>query len=196
MTYYILAGGADRRTDGYGEELSKAVYSFIDRPAKILSVQFSQEKDEWQEKFDGWVLWFHEYLGSDADIKLASPDTLLEQLTWADVIYFHGGRTQNLLGVLNQFGDIEPYFKDKVVVGSSAGTNFLSKYYFSPKQNKIDVGSGIVPLNTIVHYGAADDGEISLTPEAWEEVVVKMKALVKDEELTLLPEGKFVVYEK
>lgn len=196
MTHYVLAGGADRRVDGYGDKLADVVKQWVTGPVKILSCQFSKPPEGWPDDMKNWTLWFHQYFGQDAEVQLALPETFLDQVDWADIIYFHGGRTASLLGILNNFPNIEENFKDKVIVGSSAGTNYLSKTYFSPKQNEVNIGSGIVPLNTIVHYESENDGEISLSKSDWADVIVRMKAVVEDEQITLLREGEFVVFEK
>lgn len=196
MTHYILAGGADRRTEGYGQSLAEAVKRWVDSPMHILSCQFSKPRDEWADGLAGWTEWFKEYFGDDTIVELADPETFLDQVERSDIVYLHGGRTQQLIDTLSPFGNIEKYLEGKVVIGSSAGTNYLSKTYFSPKQDEMNNGTGIVPLHTIVHYGASDDGEVSLSKERWQEVAEEMKQRVGDEEVTLLPEGKFIIFEK
>jgi hypothetical protein len=46
-----------------------------------------------------------------------------------------------------------------------------------------------------VHYGAAYDGEVSITPSDWKDVVKRVKNFGESENVTLLPEGEFVVFE-
>lgn len=196
MTRYILAGGSDRAHDEYGGRLNEAIRDVKEGPLKVLSCLFSQDRDIWTEKFEDWKRWFVDNLGKDSEVQLASPDSFLDQIAWADVIYLHGGRTSNLEAAMQPFEDLERYFEGKVVVGSSAGTNFLSKVYFSPKQNSVGSGRGIIPLNTIVHYGAQSDGEVSLDKDEWKAVVQRVREVVGDEPVTLLPEGEFVVLEK
>jgi peptidase E len=196
MTLYILAGGNDRSYDEYGEKLSGVIKPLVKSPIKILSCQFAKDKDDWQTIFESWKPWFHKYLGEDVELRLASEEKFLEQIDWADVIYLHGGHTWKQEAMIKQYTDLEKYFEGKVVIGSSAGANYLSKTYYSPKRDTIGKGSGITQLNTIVHYGAANDGEISLTESEWMDVVERMKSVVGDEEVTLIPEGEFVVVEK
>lgn len=196
MTHYILAGGADRRVEGYGERLGAAVKQWADEPVKILSCQFSKPSEDWDEAIKSWIPWFRRFFGEETEVQLALPETFLDQVAWADIIYLHGGRTASLVSVMDSFPEIETSFKDKVVIGSSAGTNYLSKTYFSPKQDEVNLGSGIVPLNTIVHYESEYDGEISLSKSDWAGVIVRMKAVVGDEDISLIKEGDFIVFEK
>lgn len=196
MTHYILAGGNDRGYDNYGSNLSRLVKPLVEGPIKILSCQFAKDKGDWQKIFEIWKGWFYQYFGKDVELQLASEEDFLKQIAWADVIYLHGGHTSKQEAMIKQYTDLEKHFEGKIVIGSSAGANFLSKTYYAPSLNKIGNGSGIVPLNIIVHYGGDNDGEISFGPGEWEKVVERMKSVIGDEEITLLPEGEFVVFEK
>lgn len=196
MTRYVLAGGSDRAYDAYGPRLNSAIRDTKPGPLKVVSCLFSQEKDIWTEKFQDWKSWFLKNLGEDTEIQLADPDLFLEQVRWADVIYLHGGRTKNLEDAMGPYQDLEKYFEGKVIIGSSAGTNFLSKTYFSPKQNSVGAGRGIIPLNTIVHYGAESDGEVSLTKDEWKAVIERVRERVGDEPIMLLSEGEFIIVDK
>lgn len=196
MTHYILVGGNDRAYDEYGENVSRVIRPLIKTPMKILSCQFAKNEEDWQKVFESWKSWFLKYLGDDAQLQLAAPETFLEQITWADVIYLHGGHTWKQEAMIKQYTDLEERFEGKIVIGSSAGANYLSKTYYSPSLDKIGHGSGIVPLNIIVHYGAGSDGEVAFTPSKWSQVVERMKSTIVGEEITLLPEGEFVVFEK
>lgn len=194
MTTYILAGGNDRGYDTYGKNLAKVVLARVTQP-RILSCFFSQPPDVWDEKFESWSQWFGRYFGSNFTYTLARSDTFIEQVKAADVIYLHGGTTKLLTDALVAYPDIEEAFAGKIVIGSSAGANFLSKVYYSPSANKVDFGSGIVDCLSVVHYGAAFDGEVSLTTYEWKGVVKRVKDLGASENVTLLPEGEFVVFE-
>jgi hypothetical protein len=190
-TRYFLAGGSDRRYDHYGINLSAAIKESIVEP-KILSCFFSQEKEIWNEKATGWESWFRNYFGEGLEYKVATIDGFLDEIEWADVIYLHGGTTALLLGALEKFTNLEKAFEGKIIVGSSAGTNYLSKTFFSPKRNVVGEGSGIVKINTIVHYGASSDGEVSLTRHEWAGAVERMKSIIGGEAIVLLPEGEFI----
>lgn len=196
MTHYILAGGADRRTEGYGQRLADTVKQWTKSPIRILSCQFSKPEEEWEEGLMNWTPWFQQYFGHDTIVELARPQELIDQIKRADVVYLHGGRTRSLVDTLKPFDELERHFEGKIVIGSSAGTNYLSKVYYSPKQQEMNEGTGIVPLNTIVHYGATSDGDVSMPLSQWEEIAEEMQQRVGEEEVTLLPEGEFVVFEK
>lgn len=190
-TRYFLAGGSDRGYDQYGIRLSAAVSESVVSP-KILSCFFSQEKELWSEKATGWEIWFRRYFGDAIEYRCATIDGFLDEIKWADVIYLHGGTTALLLDALGKYTELEKAFEGKIIVGSSAGTNYLSKTFFSPKRNVVGSGSGIININTVVHYGASSDGEVSLTKEGWLDAVDRVKASVGDEPIVLLPEGEFI----
>lgn len=197
MTYYILAGGEDRKTEGYGESLAEKLNELTgDKSLKVLNCFFSQDEAVWQDKFDQWKLWLKQYLGDSTESQLARPETFIDQIAWADVIYLQGGRTKLLEAALKAFPNLENNFAGKIVIGSSAGANFLSKIYYSPSQDKVGKGSSIVPLNTIVHYGANGDAEFSMSEAKWQEIVDRVELASESEAVTLLPEGKFIVFEK
>lgn len=190
-TRYFLAGGSDRRYDHYGINLSTAIKESVVEP-KILSCFFSQEKELWNEKAKGWELWFRNYFSDGLEYKVATVDGFLDEIKWADVVYLHGGTTALLVDSLQPFNDLERAFEGKIIVGSSAGTNYLSKTFFSPKRNVVGNGSGIININTVVHYGASSDGDVSLTKDEWAEAVERVKSAVSDEPVVLLPEGEFI----
>lgn len=196
MTLYVLAGGNDRLYSQYGENLGRLVKDSVKSPIKVLSCQFAKDEEEWKEVFKVWEKWFSEYFGADTESQLASPEIFLEQIDWADVVYLHGGHTWKQEAMIKKYTDLEKHFQGKIVIGSSAGANFLSKTYFSPKRNLIGQGSGITEINSIVHFGSESDGEISLTKEDWKDVLVRMQKTVGNESVTPIPEGEFISVEK
>jgi hypothetical protein len=194
MTTYILAGGNDRGYDAYGKSLAKEVLARVSQP-RILSCFFAQPEDIWQDKYDGWKQWFMTNFGGTITYSLARTETFIEQVKHSDVVYIHGGENKLLMDTLNSYAQIETHFKDKIVIGSSAGANYLSKVYYSPSANKVDFGSGILDCLSVVHFGATFDGEVSLTKDEWNDVVTRVKNFGASEKVTLLPEGEFVVFE-
>ena len=94
-----------------------------------------------------------------------------------------------------RFTSLKEAFEGKVIVGSSAGANYLSSVYYSPSKNLVGHGSGLVDVATLVHYGADSDGEISLSEAAWSSALDRVKEVSgKDRPILLLPEGTFNVF--
>ena len=51
---------------------------------------------------------------------------------------------------------------NKIIIGVSAGTNFLSKLYFSNDREKVEVGLGVLPIKTICHFSAEKNKKVAL----------------------------------
>lgn len=194
-TKYILAGGLDRAHPEYWDNLGKELD--IEKPIRLLSCFFSQPKDDWKDKFKGFEPFFKRAFGDDVVCMLAGVEDFLEQVKKCDVLYLHGGSSHRLKSVLIHYGDLKPHFKDKVVIGSSAGANYLSKIGWSPSLHEPIQGSGTVPLNVVVHYGSTFADEDTLGAVDWGKAQEQVQNLAgKDETVTLLREGKFVVIEQ
>lgn len=187
-TKYILAGGLDRAHPEYWDHLGKEIT--VTRPVKLLSCFFSQPKKDWQDKFNGFNPFFKRAFGDDVIRELADVEDFLDQLKECDILYLHGGTTHRLKSVLARYGNLVPYFKGKVVIGSSAGANYLSKLGWSPSLRQPIEGAGIVNLNVVVHYGSNFVDEDALGPVDWEDTKLQLKKLLHEEDvITLLPEG-------
>lgn len=195
MTTYILAGGNDRRYEEFGSKLISHIQLQVENP-RILSCFFARDESLWGEAGTTWSGWFEAQFGHPVEYQVAAVERFREQVAWADVIYFHGGNTQQLVSTMGQFPKFEDILKGKIVIGSSAGTNLLSGVFYSPSRDVVDHGMGIIDLATIVHYGASIDGDISLSKEAWQNVIRRTKDVAGDTQILLLPEGTFVIFVK
>ncbi len=191
-TTFILAGGNDRTTEGYGQRLAHEITKYIARP-KILSCFYSWPASTWEAKAVDWKGWFSQYFGEDIAFDYAKTETFLSQIDWADVIYLHGGDTQMLFDTLPATDSLIMHFKGKIVVGSSAGANVLSKNYWSSKRALPNHGLGFADVNVMVHYGALMMGERSRTAEDWLHEEAAFQRKVGNEDVKRLPEGQFVV---
>lgn len=174
-TKYVLAGGLDRAHPEYWDRLGKEIT--IRKPVRLLSCFFSQPKKDWQGKFKEFEPFFKQAFGDDAICELANVEDFLSQVKECDVIYLHGGTTHRLKSVLIRYGNLKPYFKDKVVIGSSAGANYLSKLGWSPSLRQPMEGSGIVNLNVIVHYGSNFVDDDALGVVDWGDAELQLKGL-------------------
>lgn len=68
--------------------------------------------------------------GIDPIFELAIPDKFVEQLKNNDAVIIHGGDDNLLLYWLKKF-NLPEIWKDKVVAGSSAGSNLLAKHFWT-----------------------------------------------------------------
>lgn len=196
MTKYILAGGMDRQTEDFGRKLAKEVYKTVNRPARILSCFFADPENEWRHKASYWEEWFKDYFGSDMQYNLATLEAVIPQIKLADVIYLHGGDSNELIVErMKAFPDIARTFEGKVVIGSSAGANYLSRKFWTRSKRQVMDGSGIVPYGVMVHYGSVDGGFGAGTVDWPNAEQAVREAIGSDTKLLKIHESEFVVVE-
>jgi peptidase E len=195
-TTLILAGGNDRTTEGYAKHLEDELVKYISSRPKILSCFFSAPENEWPTKYQNWKEWFTTNFSFDFEYDYAQKATFLQQIDEADIIYLHGGNTQLLFDSLPNVDDLKRHLEGKVVVGSSAGANTLSKDYWSSSRAVPAHGLGIVDVNIMVHYGTLSHEGRVRTPEDWKKEEVEFQKFVGAEEIIHIPEGQFIVVQK
>lgn len=197
MTKYILAGGNDRENDEYPARLKQELPTPIGN-VRMLSCFYSAPKDQWQEKAANWSKWFADNLGIK-HYDYADYDNLPEKLNEADVVYFHGGTTKLLLEAIAKYPNLPELLKGKIVIGSSAGTNMISKNYWSSTLGQPGKGLGILDLNVMVHYGAHEvhDSDIKRNADDWEREKSVFRGVVggAEPQIVTIPEGNIVVFE-
>lgn len=191
-TVFILAGGNDRGTHDYAKRLEAEIAKHVTSP-KMLSCFFSHPEKEWDYWYDNWQKWFSEKFKTSFTYDYAKKETFLNQVDTADVIYLHGGDTHLLLESLPDTKILIEHFKDKVVVGSSAGANALSKKYWSSSKAEPGQGLGIVNTNVMVHYGVPDRDGRRRTMDDWKKEEADFQAYVGSGKITRLSEGQFIV---
>ncbi|HKR81381.1 MAG TPA: Type 1 glutamine amidotransferase-like domain-containing protein [Candidatus Saccharimonadales bacterium] len=192
---FILAGGNDRKSPDYGLRLSQEIAKHVTNP-KILSCFYSWPEESWEQKAEDWQSWFSNNFNWPFTYDYARADSLLEQMDAADVIYFHGGDTNLLFEHLPPVEKLKKHFQDKVIIGSSAGANMLSKYFWSSKRAAFGEGLGILDINIMVHYGAPDHEGFKRTPEDWQREEAEFQEHIGGRTITHLPEGQFVIIEQ
>lgn len=192
MTKYILAGGCDRQYPEYLTQLARIIHTDFEKP-KILSCWFSNLDDETEAKFPEYKEHFLEFFNEETKFIKAIKDEFLEQVENADVIYFHGGHTTLLLSAMERYGEMREAYRGKIVVGSSAGANYISKFGFSPSKATIGKGAGLVNVSTIVHFGSKGFNDMTFKSSFWQDAIKKVKKQSGSSEIVLLPEGTFTV---
>lgn len=195
MTMYILAGGGDYDYPEYMLQLSRVVHSKITKP-KILSCGFSSDNAKARQRFPKHVQLFKEKFGDLAEFIMATKDDFVEQVRVADVVYFHGGSTNVLVDAMKAYPGVKQEFEGKIIIGSSAGANYLSSCGFSPSINDIGQHGGIVDVAVVVHYGSPGFNDMTFESGYWERAARAVRKASGKNEVILLPEGTFVVIEQ
>lgn len=192
-TTFILAGGNDRTTDGYAKRLEAELIKHIPSRPKLLSCFFSAPENEWPIKYQNWKEWFTTSFSFEFDYDYAQKATFLQQIDEADIIYLHGGNTQLLSEALPDTDQFKAHLQGKVVVGSSAGANILSKNYWSSTKAVPRHGLGILDINIMVHYGTTNHEGRTRISEDWKKEEMEFRKFVDAGEIVHIPEGQFIV---
>ena len=184
MIKFVLHGGdlGDKNRDNYG--FFKEMTTGNSRNLNLLMTYFANDENKVEDKFKRHGDAFR-YFAKDksTDIKLAEVNKFPEQVKWADVIYLAGGvATEELVNKLSLIKNLEKLFDGKVVGGSSAGANCLSKYYYGNESQKIGNGLGILNIKTFCHFKQKDT-----------KFVEKLASYKEKLPLLVLPSYKWVV---
>ena len=165
---FILCGGYEWKSELAMNKLAKFVLNKVSKP-KILDVWFAM-KEEKYKKYDDIFVEIYKNNKMLFERKIATQENFIEECKWADVINIHGG-SSDLLFPLMQNYDLSVLNEDKIIIGSSAGAKFLSSYSPNWDGRGLREGSGILPLNVIVHYG--DDSYLEGDAN-WSDVAMAM----------------------
>lgn len=196
MTKYVLNSG---NTSQYPEK-QKAFFAEILKDLsthpKILIVLFSRPREYWEETFQKYESTTKDALpdGIEAIFEMAMPDTFALQVENTDVVYVLGGDDYLLRFWFDKF-DIPNIWENKVVAGSSAGSDIMVKHFWTCDWRKNMDGLGILPIKFIPHYnssyGANDPYRGSID---WEQAKDELKHY-GDENLPIhaVEEGDFIV---
>jgi len=184
MTKFILHGGGEMKRN---EEHDKSFKEFIkDLPdkAKVLLVYFAVEDDLVASKHPIYEEYFQENAGEkELELKIASKENFIDELKWADGVYFRGGDTNLLLRQIKKYPNFkEELLKKRLVFGSSAGVYFLANYSRSSSRGLIYKGLGILPIKANCHYEDDKKDDIKILDKY-------------PGELLLLKEGEFKIIE-
>lgn len=195
MTKYILVGGYLHKALDGGKSFCEELANGIDRnPIRVLDCLFARQEEIWPEKFKNDRNFFLRN-SEKFELELALPDKFLEQVKRSDVIFFQGGETRTLLSVLSGIKDWLKYIEGKVIVGSSAGAEIISKYYSVGETMNIGEGLGLLPIKVIPHWKSESDYD----PEGrinWDDLFDKLQSYKENLKIVTLKEGEFLAVEK
>jgi Peptidase family S51 len=195
MTTYILAGGNDRGNPSYGPALAREIRKVLSGDISILSCLFAIPREDWERTFPEREQWLRQTLGENVSVTMALPGSFTEQVLASDVVYIYGGDNALLSYYLGNNEGLPMLLQDKVVVGSSAGANFLSAHFWTCDWRETRKGSGLTSLNVIPHYKSETYGKNDPRgPINWRRAAQELGEFVGGEAMvTLLREGEFVV---
>ncbi len=184
MTKFILHGGGETQNPEKHNDFFREIIKNLPDEAKVLIAYFAVPEDGIASRHPVYEKYFQDNAnGKKIELKIASEESFIEELRWADAVYFRGGDTYMLLDRVNQYPNFkEELLKKKLVAGSSAGVYFLSNYGLSARKDIVYKGLGILPIKNNCHY--TDDKKEAIK--------------VLDQypgELVLLREGEFKVME-
>lgn len=187
---YILVGGFARKApDGGRAFCEECVAGFLE-PVKILVCAFAREPERWNETLAKDTLFFKNNIPNvQCNFALATPENFLEQIAWADCIYFRGGQMPLLKKVLSTIPGWQTKLAGKTVVGASVGADLLAAYNYDVDALTTDSGCGLINAKTITHYQS--DYHAPLID--WDKALAELKSFGKDLPIITLREGEFVV---
>lgn len=189
MTKFILFGGSIYKASDGGQSFCDEFVKGFDAPVKILDCIFARPEGDWREQFKKDKAFFEEFLKGKFETNLATTKDFVEQMRWADAIYFKGGSTTLLMETLEQCPGWEKEIDGKTVAGGSAGANFFAVYGHSRSQGIVE-GFGILPIKVLPHYLS------DYTPELdWNKIEQIMRERHPELPLYCLREGEYRVIE-
>ncbi|MBP6925745.1 MAG: Type 1 glutamine amidotransferase-like domain-containing protein [Candidatus Pacebacteria bacterium] len=192
MIKIILVGGYTTKAEDGGKALAQEMVAGFAEPVKILDCMFARNKQYWESSLAEDVLFFKNHLpDTKIDVQLARPDSFLEQIAWADVIYFRGGSDALLMDALSLQSGWEKLLDEKTIAGTSAGACALSAYYYELDDDSgLGQGFGLVPVKIVVHYRSNyNAGNID-----WDYIDRVMDEHYPNVEKVNLKEGEFKVF--
>lgn len=153
MTKFVLHGGFNKELGFIKDEFFQEMLKDAPNSAKVLLVYFAESDEKQPLRIEQGKNGFEKNKGTkNIDIKIASSDTFIDECKWADIIYFSGGRTTQLMEVLKKYTGLNELFMGKTICGDSAGANVLGKYFYSKSSQEVGEGLGILPVKVLVHY--------------------------------------------
>jgi len=152
-TKYILHGGftagIKQQDDDFFQEMMKDTPDEI----KMLLVYFAASAEKVQLRTEQDTEELNKNKGNKKlDLRIASPETFVEDCAWADVIYLHGGKTVRLMEALRKYPNIANMLSGKIIAADSAGVNVLGQLFYSKNSKEIGEELNVLPYKTIAHH--------------------------------------------
>jgi len=194
-TMYVLGGGFMKKTPDEGYAFYRAMLG--DRKtANVLICCFAMPLDQWETGYDedrNKIL----TINNEASLSFqnANLDNFVDQVTWADVIVFRGGSTNDLIDNLKKVQGWQNDLTGKTIVGSSAGAYMLSSsYVMTDTTPQLAPGLGLLPIVIATHYRSTfiHNGDIDKSQTFWDNVDYLMRTQANGRDVIVLKEGEFI----
>lgn len=109
-----------------------------------------------------------------------------------NAIYFRGGRTGDLIRLLDKNVGWQKELYGKTLAGSSAGADTIAKYYYNLDSLAVEEGLGMLPVKVLVHYQSGYNA-----PNVdWDRAYGELQIYKEDLPILALREGEFRIMEK
>ncbi len=198
MTKYILNSGGVKNYPERAKKFSAEIANGLGRNPRILVCYFASLREDWERKFaeDKAVLPGLFPDGVHPAFEMALPETFKEQIKNSDAVYIHGGDDHLIQYWLKKF-DVPKIWEGKVIATSSAGSDVLSKHFWTGDWRQIMDGLGILPVKFLAHYKSAYGNDDPRGPIDWEKAYKELE-MYGDKSLPVyaLEEGNYVVIEQ
>jgi len=172
-TKFVLHGGGSFSSDkiDQNKEFFSEILKDVPEGANVLLVPFAKDTDRIPDAITKIIENFNNAKTQESiSFETASEEEFLHQVQSADIVYFHGGVSTRLLGVLKKFPDLIELLEGKIIAGESAGANVWGTIFFSPNANTVLDGFGVLPIKIIPHYSEEKKGRLDGIGEGLEEV--------------------------
>jgi 8-oxo-dGTP diphosphatase len=156
-TKFILHGGFTRKINEQNNTFFQEMVKGIENPKVLMCFFAVVEQNRVEELFTELPKRIKD-LNPDKEIEctLATQDNFITQLKTADVLYVHGGNTEQLMETLQLFPTFRDEIAGKVVVGSSAGAYVLVAKGVVHTSEHSRAGLGFIPVRLIAHYSSPE----------------------------------------
>lgn len=152
MTTFIFHGGFPKEVKAFDNALFEALQNEVPDKGTVLLVYFAKAVELHQELYAEHLPYLQAAAkGKKIKYLLADEENFMEQLKQADAIYLAGGDGILMREKFSRYPGFSGAIKGKIVLGSSAGANVLSKYFYSSKGLRVFKGAGIVPVLVRAH---------------------------------------------
>lgn len=185
-----MGGGNPQSAPDGGVAFCEEIVTGFDQPVKILDCLFARSPEKWEEAFSEDKEFFTRCLpNTNLQMQLADPNQISEQIRLNDILYICGGTTLTLLNELKKIEQWQILLAGKTIVGLSAGTNALSRYYYGLDGLKIEEGLGLVPVKVITHWRS----NYNAPNIDWDKAYLDLESHKESLRLIHLAEGEFSV---
>ena len=197
MTKYVLNSGGLKNNPKRAKDFFEEILKGLGSNPKILICCFAQPREDWEIKFaqdkEGIVDLAPK--GVSPVLELALPSKFEEQIRDSNVVYIHGGDDHLIKYWFKKF-NVPDIWENKVVATSSAGSNVLSKHFWTCDWRELMDGLGILQIKFLPHYKSSYGKEDPRGPVNWEKAYEELINYEDKLPIYALEEGDYVVIEE